>query len=161
MPDFTVSIDTDNFIKNRYSDQPIHQFYPNAQVYMQPYDGRLRMYGTGDILNFNLYPESVANIYAFAVTYQGSFGLPSHISSNAAREVEVIIGGALLTGLADAGTAAAFNAASNNMSAANIDSFFTDLPTASYNATLNFQSNPGSATCTPSIATAKGYTVIT
>jgi hypothetical protein len=161
MPDITVSIDTDSSIKNRYSDQPIHQFFPNAQLYMEPYSGQLRVYRTGDILNFNLYPEAAANIFAFAVTYQGYYGLPSHMSSNVAREVEVIIGGASLTGLADAGTAAAFDAASNNMSAANIDSFFTDLPTASYNATLNFQSNPGSATCTPSIATAKGYTVIT
>ena len=66
-----------------------------------------------------------------------------------------------MTGLANSGTSIAFNAYGNNMSDTAIDAFFTDLPTASYTATLNFQNNTGSATCDPTIATAKGYTVIT
>ena len=111
--------------------------------------------------NFQLYPATAALFHVWQVTYDYGWLLPTHISSNFASEVETIIGGELLTNLSDAGTAIAFDAEANNMSASSIDAFFTDLPTASYTATLDFQNNPGSSTCTTSIATDKGYTVIT
>jgi len=48
----------------------------------------------------------------------------------------------------------------NNLSAAALDQFFTDLePTET--GILFVDGNPGSATCNPSIATSKGYVVVT
>lgn len=48
-----------------------------------------------------------------------------------------------------------------NMSATAIDALFTSLGTASGSQTISVKRNPGSATCTTSIATSKGYTVLT
>jgi hypothetical protein len=47
-----------------------------------------------------------------------------------------------------------------NMSATAIDALFTSLGTASGSQTINVRRNPGSATCTTSIATSKGFTVV-
>ena len=47
-----------------------------------------------------------------------------------------------------------------NMSATAINNLFTSLGTASGSQTINVRRNPGSATCTTSIATAKGFTVV-
>ncbi len=66
----------------------------------------------------------------------------------------------LLAGLKDAGTASAFVSNFTSLTAQALNDFFTALPPTTLTATLNFQNNPGSATCTPSIATSKGYTVI-
>jgi len=46
------------------------------------------------------------------------------------------------------------------MSATAIDALFTSLGTASGSQTINVRRNSGSATCTTSIATVKGYTVV-
>jgi hypothetical protein len=48
-----------------------------------------------------------------------------------------------------------------NMSATAIDALFTSLGTAVGSQTISVKRNPGSATCTTSIATSKGYTVLT
>lgn len=48
-----------------------------------------------------------------------------------------------------------------NLSAAAINEIFTNLGTASGSQTITVKTNPGSATCTTSIATAKGWTVVT
>jgi hypothetical protein len=47
-----------------------------------------------------------------------------------------------------------------NMSATAIDALFTSLGTASGSQTINVRRNRGSATCTTSIATSKGFTVV-
>jgi hypothetical protein len=47
-----------------------------------------------------------------------------------------------------------------NMSATAIDALFTSLGTAVGFRTINVRRNPGSATCTTSIATSKGFTVV-
>ena len=47
------------------------------------------------------------------------------------------------------------------MGAEALNELMTNLGTAVSGATLNIQHNPGSATCDPSIATAKGWTVLT
>jgi hypothetical protein len=47
------------------------------------------------------------------------------------------------------------------MSASAIDALFTSLGTAVGSQTISVKRNPGSATCTTSIATSKGYTVLT
>ena len=67
----------------------------------------------------------------------------------------------LLTNLEDAGTTSAFIARYGNLTATAINQLFTDLPLTTKTATINVSNNPGSATCDPTIATAKGYTVVT
>jgi hypothetical protein len=47
-----------------------------------------------------------------------------------------------------------------NLTASLINQFFTDLPPTTEVCTLNFEFNPGSATCDPTIATSKGYIVV-
>jgi hypothetical protein len=55
-----------------------------------------------------------------------------------------------------------FDCAGNNLDAAALNQFFTDLaPMDGGYGILRVSGNPGSATCDPSIATAKGYTVYT
>jgi hypothetical protein len=46
------------------------------------------------------------------------------------------------------------------MSALTINSLFTQLPITIETATINVSGNPGAATCNPTIATGKGYTVV-
>lgn len=53
-----------------------------------------------------------------------------------------------------------FSVAYNSMSANNIDEMFTALGIASGAKTVTVTGNPGAAWCTPSIATAKGWTVV-
>lgn len=65
----------------------------------------------------------------------------------------------LLTEVQDSGTTVAISLSQMGLSAATINQFFTDLPTTTKTATINVIGNPGAATCTPSIATAKGYIV--
>jgi hypothetical protein len=66
-----------------------------------------------------------------------------------------------LTEVKNVGTLIGVNIANMGLSAATINQFFTDLPTTIKTATISVNGNPGAATCTPSIATAKGYTVVT
>ena len=51
--------------------------------------------------------------------------------------------------------------APGNMEAEDINAFFTSLGTASGSQTVTVTSNPGSSTCDTSIATGKGWTVVT
>ena len=71
-------------------------------------------------------------------------------------------GAAGLTNIRDEGTDAAFNLRNCNITSSTvIDSLFTQLPTTSLTATIDVAGNSGAAGCDPSIATAKGYTVVT
>lgn len=72
----------------------------------------------------------------------------------------------LLNELQDGGTAKCFTITSSsgfqfNISAEVLNDFFKQLPKTAKTATLDVRGASGAATCTPSIATAKGYTVIT
>lgn len=67
----------------------------------------------------------------------------------------------LLINLEDLGTLSSLNLNNSNMSALTIDDLFTQLPPTTKTATINVASNPGSGTCDPTIATSKGYIVIT
>jgi hypothetical protein len=67
----------------------------------------------------------------------------------------------LLTNLQDEGTSKALNLSQNYLTAIEINSLFAQLPSTTKTATINVSANDGSATCTPSIATSKGYTVVT
>lgn len=73
-----------------------------------------------------------------------------------------IQGAAGLTNIRDQGTGAALGLRNCEIpSSTIIDSLFTQLPTTSLTATIDVAGNPGAAGCDPSIATAKGYTVVT
>jgi hypothetical protein len=65
-----------------------------------------------------------------------------------------------LTSLEDSGTKIALLLGNNNFSAETLNQLFTDLPATSKTATINVGNNPGAATCDDSIATNKGYTVV-
>lgn len=65
----------------------------------------------------------------------------------------------LLTRLEDIGTTAALKIKNNQFTAESLDALFTALPATNRTATIEISGNPGTATCDPFIATAKGYTV--
>lgn len=67
----------------------------------------------------------------------------------------------LLSAIKDLGTSLAFNLNSKNISAEVIDSLFTQLPPTTNVATIDVRNTTGAATCDPTIATTKGYTVVT
>jgi len=67
----------------------------------------------------------------------------------------------LLTGLEDLATEPAVYIRSQQFTAEGLNAFFTALPATTKTATLDIRDNPGTATCDPSIATAKGYIVRT
>lgn len=166
MANITLTKEIDSFLQNPHGIIQQYQFYPNGTYYIAPFGtysgGGIRLQKTGDTLDFSLYPESAKLLFRFSTSISiGGYNAPSHIIAGVEQTLEQIIGGEYLTGLANAGTSYAFGASDNNLSDTAIDAFFTDLPGTSYTATLDFQSNPGSATCDPTIATAKGYTVIT
>jgi hypothetical protein len=161
MADITVSQDLDSVIKQQVLQVVRSAFYPNASLMLSAFNAETRILNTGDTLDFSLQPERSKLIYSWRISFDSAFGLPSHLVAQQGKAVEEIIGGEYLIGLADAGTAKAFDASGCNMSGAKINAFFTDLPTASYTATLDFSNNPGSSSCYPLTATDKGYTVIT
>lgn len=66
----------------------------------------------------------------------------------------------LLSNLKDQGTTAALRFINNGLSSSVINSLFTQLPPTTNTVTINVNGNPGAGTCDPTIATAKGYTVI-
>ena len=53
-----------------------------------------------------------------------------------------------------------FTISGSNMGATALDAMFTSLGTANGTQTITITGNPGAATCTTSIATAKGFTVV-
>lgn len=67
----------------------------------------------------------------------------------------------LLTNIRNIGTTDAFRASNQQLSAAAINDLFTQLPPTVQTATIRVTGNPGAATCNPTIATSKGYLVVT
>jgi len=66
-----------------------------------------------------------------------------------------------LINLENSGTTVACDLSYHPLEAVAINQFFTDLPPTTKTATLRFIGNTGSATCDTTIATNKGYTVVT
>ena len=66
-----------------------------------------------------------------------------------------------LISLKDSGTTQSLSLTNSNMSAVTINTLFTQLPITIETATINVSGNPGAATCDPTIATSKGYIVVT
>lgn len=67
----------------------------------------------------------------------------------------------LLTELQDRGTTRALVVMNLGLTSSVINDLFTQLPTTTRTATIDVRNNPGAATCDPTIATAKGYIVVT
>ena len=111
--------------------------------------------GLSSLISLNL---SSNNLTTFAGT-----GLSSLISLNLANNNLTSIDGAGMmlsynysqSGSHPAGSEFQYN----SLSASALNSFFTTLGNAS--GFLDVSNNPGSATCNPTLATAKGYTVLT
>jgi hypothetical protein len=72
-----------------------------------------------------------------------------------------ILNGSSLISLEDGGTFPALEINNCGFSESTLNQFFTDLPATTKTATINVVGNPGAATCDPTIATNKGYTVVT
>lgn len=83
------------------------------------------------------------------------------LSTAGNSNLSIIIGGSNLVDIEDAGTTNAINFFGGNLSASTINAFFTALPATTKTATIRVVNNPGAATCNTSIATGKGYTVVT
>jgi hypothetical protein len=83
------------------------------------------------------------------------------VFNSQASTLSAIVGGENLTALANVGTNSALILNYQSFSAATLNAFFTRLPATTRTATIMVNNNPGAATCTTSIATNKGYTVVT
>lgn len=76
-------------------------------------------------------------------------------------DITTILNASQLESLEDVGTLTSIKLSKQNLSDTEINKLFTDLPSTTKTATIDVSVNPGSATCDPTIATAKGYTVVT
>jgi hypothetical protein len=83
------------------------------------------------------------------------------IDLNGTLSLTTILNANVLTNLEDVGTTVALKISSCSFSAETLNQLFTDLPSTNKTATIDAQANPGTATCDTSIATDKGYTVVT
>lgn len=80
------------------------------------------------------------------------------------RNFHTILNAEHLTNLKNSGTQQAFVISNHQFTQQALDQLFTDLPPAvddGRTVTINVAGNPGALTCDPSIAQAKGYTVVT
>jgi hypothetical protein len=84
-----------------------------------------------------------------------------NVNNTSTNNLSAIVGGENLTALANVGTALALVLSYSSFSATTLNTLFTRLPATTKTATINVSNNPGAATCTTSIATNKGYTVVT
>ena len=90
-----------------------------------------------------------------------SFTGPNGNWSSVSATFTSILNAQDLINLENIGTNAALNMTSCGLTDTLIDQLFTDLPATNKTATINVVGNPGAATCNTSIATNKGYTVVT
>jgi hypothetical protein len=118
----------------------------SAYGVIQVSGGALSPSDTGDVVDFS-HPD-FTKFKTFAVSSQAS-------------SLSAIVGGENLAALANAGTTSALVLSYQSFSAATLNAFFTRLPATTRTATITVNNNPGAATCTTSIATNKGYTVVT
>lgn len=79
------------------------------------------------------------------------------VNMSSATDIALVFSGPNLTSLGAVGIRESFTAGSS-MNAAALNTLMTNLATVS-GKTITISSNPGYATCTPSIATSKGWTV--
>jgi len=92
-----------------------------------------------------------------------NFGNVTRFGSNLLvnKGITTILNANELTNLENVGTANALNLIGNNLSESVLNQLFTDLPFTTKTATIHVAGNPGAVTCDPTIATNKGYTIVT
>ena len=105
-------------------------------------------YSTGPVLDLELIGEPLQACWLSGASEWSS-----------AERIAVILGAGTLGNLSNVGTQSAFSCMNHNLSAEALNQFFEDLPSTTNQVTLSLAGNPGSDTCDPEIATAKGYTV--
>jgi hypothetical protein len=82
-------------------------------------------------------------------------------NNNGTVPITIIRNAQFLKSVRDQGTVSGISLQNNTYSATVLNNFFTDIPSTLLVCTIDVRNNPGAATCNPTIATAKGYTVIT
>jgi hypothetical protein len=129
-------------------------FYGNTTTSPNPEFGRTLAYDATELnfLGFGLDKSRVFN------SFFGNRGLGGATSLGV---VNTVRNANLLTFLEDVGTAPSLFLGGFGLTENAINDLFTQLPLTTKTATINVNNNPGSATCDPTIATAKGYTVVT
>jgi len=123
--------------------------FPNADVYYSggsglPSTGSFQVGLVGTIINF--LPLQDVNRIDLS---NGGTNLTSFLNAH------------VLVNLQNLGTVPALNLQECDFSASTLNQLFTDLPATTKTATINVINNPGAATCDTTIATNKGYTVVT
>ena len=131
------------------TDALVADLYPNA--YPARFVGPVITLSLGNTLDFS---KHGAQINSFSSFHSGSNATPKE------DRIAQILGANTLVALENFGTGGAFVCRDQYLGTAAIDQFFSDLPPTTNGVIINLQDNPGSATCDPTIATAKGYTVI-
>jgi hypothetical protein len=126
-----------------YAQTDITRIFPNGRWVLQ----------FGQITIFN-------SLYGSIADFKNCQFL-TNINAEGFNQLEQIFNAQDLTNVENLGTVVAVNIESNNLSESALNQFFTDLPATSKTATINVVNNPGTATCDPTIATNKGYTVVT
>jgi hypothetical protein len=114
------------------------------------------------------FTNGVSPIYSPAISAYTTvdclgIGNPTRVrffSISASGQAASIRNAQLLINVEDQGTAQGIYIGFNQFSSTALNNFFTDLPATIKTVTIYAANNPGSATCTPAIATAKGYTVV-
>lgn len=101
---------------------------------------------------------SVTNLVAYT---QSLKEIPAWDLSTATTVGTLAIGAVSLARSRVTGVKVTHSYASLNLSAAALNEIFTNLASGVTGQTITVTGNPGAATCTPSIATAKGWTVVT
>jgi hypothetical protein len=114
------------------------------------------------------FTNGVSPIYSPAISAYTTvdclgIGNPTRVrffSISASGQAASIRNAQLLINVEDQGTAQGIYIGFNQFSSTALNNFFTDLPATIKTVTIYAANNPGSATCNPAIATAKGYTVV-
>jgi hypothetical protein len=112
--------------------------------------------GTIDMPNSSFLRRTFQSCTTRKLIFSAIHPNPTNISSNSGafrfmRNLEELIVPNLERG---------FNIDNSNMGATALDAMFTSLGTANGSQTITITGNPGAATCTTSIATAKGFTIV-
>jgi len=118
--------------------------FPNAQMVIDAFNNRVAIFG------------DYGNIVDFKNCNRIQFLRVDGFSS-----ITTLLNAQDLTSLENVGTIIAANLSNCSIGEAALNQFFTDLPATSKTATINVAGNPGAATCDTTIATNKGYTVVT
>lgn len=151
--DASIVFDSDGIFKYVDGDDGVKKLiYPPANILFLYPEAKLSAAGYA----LTIKPSSFGTIVDFTILgpYLERFSLqPYQSTTTTFKNV------GFLTEVRDVGTDVAIQIAAAELSVAVINKFFTDLPPTTKTATINATTNPGSATCDPTIATAKGYIV--